>query len=81
MDRWLIAAVVGLMIVGCAVGVEEPLPAPPEPAQKVRPPAPTTFSDELVDADESATGNAYHLPPVPVPIASPPPPPPGPPGP
>jgi hypothetical protein len=46
MNRWLIAMVTGLLVTGCAAGVEDPQPAPPpDPVQK-DPPA-QTFSGEL----------------------------------
>lgn len=48
MSRWLIAVVMGLTVVGCADGVEDPQPAPPpDPVQK-DPPA-QTFSGELTN--------------------------------
>ncbi len=48
MNRWLMAAVVGLMAVGCAVGVEDPEPPPGQiPAQRSSSPPTETFSAEL----------------------------------
>ena len=55
MNRWLIALVVGLMAVGCAEGVEEPMPAP-EQAQRPERQAPVqTFSTDLDEASEGTT--------------------------
>lgn len=46
MNRWLMAAVIGLTIAGCAEGVEDPQPGPdPDPVQK-EPPV-QTFSGDL----------------------------------
>lgn len=66
MNRWLIAMVSGLLVAGCAVGVEDPQPAPPpDPVQK-DPPA-QTFSGELQEeADQIAfpgIDSIYSLPP------------------
>ncbi|MBX3204060.1 MAG: hypothetical protein KF764_03275 [Labilithrix sp.] len=53
MNRWVMAAVIGLTVVGCAAGVEDPQPAPgPDPVQK-EPPA-QTFSGELEEIDDLA---------------------------
>jgi hypothetical protein len=67
MNRWLIAMGSVLLVAGCAVGVEDPQPAPPpEPVQK-DPPA-RTFSGELEqeEADRIAfpgVDNIHSLPP------------------
>lgn len=54
MNRLLIAVVVSLMGVGCAVGVDEPEPAPERGAAQERRPPVQTFSAELGDGDEAA---------------------------
>lgn len=67
MNRWLIAMVTGLLVTGCAAGVEDPQPAPPpDPVQK-DPPA-QTFSGELDDSnpyDSIASGLDDGIPNVP----------------
>ena len=71
MNRWLIAAVFGLMSVGCAVGVEDPEPPPaPDPVQRPAPPA-QTFSQETVEVNHVADGVDHDLqvPAVPVDMA------------
>lgn len=51
MNRWVMAAVIGLTVVGCAAGVEDPQPEPgPDPVQKVVPSQP--FSGELHEISE-----------------------------
>jgi hypothetical protein len=69
MNRWLIAVVMGLTIMGCADGVEDPQPAPaPDPVQK-EPPT-QTFSAELTDnpydgvAQGEFGGNVHNVPPL-----------------
>lgn len=53
MNRWLMAAVIGLMVVGCAAGVEDPQPAPaPDPVQKEAPAQ--TFSGDLEPIGDTA---------------------------
>ncbi len=52
MNRWLMAAVIGLTVTGCAAGVEDPQPAPlPDPVQK-QPPE-QTFSGEIDSTTEA----------------------------
>ena len=65
MNRWLMAALIGLtMTSGCAVGVEDPLPAPaPIPEKKAAPPT-ETFSAEVEDDSEEADVT-LDLPPLP----------------
>jgi len=68
MNRWLMAAVMGLTVVGCAVGVEDPQPAPgPDPTQKEPPAQP--FSAELQAPDPNlakvVVNNPPDLPPLP----------------
>jgi hypothetical protein len=68
MNRWLMAAVVGLMAVGCAVGIEDPQPPPgPDPVQKsVSPPA-EPFGGELQEITVTQDlHNGYAVPEVPV---------------
>lgn len=67
MNRVLMAAVITLAVVGCAVGVEDPQPSPgPDPVQKA-PPA-QTFSDEfdpITDTSKLNVGSsAPDLPPL-----------------
>ncbi len=68
MNRWLMAAVIGLMAVGCAAGVEDPQPPPgPDPVQK-EPPA-QTFSGGLQQVNEVMKGagtGEFDVPAVPV---------------
>ncbi len=54
MKRWLMAAVIGLTVAGCAAGVEDPEPGPtPDPVRKEKePPAQTTFSEEVGQVGE-----------------------------
>lgn len=53
MNRWLMAAVIGLTVAGCAAGVEDPQPAPgPDPVQK--PPPAQTFSEEVDTINDTA---------------------------
>ena len=71
MNRWLIAAVVGLMSVGCAVGVADPQPPPdPGPVRKAPPPA-QPYSGELTEVNGDSTpsaGNDLDVPAVPIDI-------------
>lgn len=77
MNRWLSVVAMGLVVSGCAVGVEDPQPPPtPDPEQK-DPPA-QTFSAELHDPYGSLTDNIGHgitslppheKPPIPSPAA------------
>lgn len=54
MNRWLMVVVMGLTVMGCAAGVEDPQPAPePEPVAK-DPPA-KTFSGELENPYDKIT--------------------------
>ena len=71
MNRWLMAAVIGLMAMGCAVGVEDPDPPPaPEPDRKepVQPAQP--FSEELGQDNSigvlQRSGAERQLPPLPL---------------
>jgi hypothetical protein len=52
MNRWVVAAVMGLLVVGCAAGVEDPQPTPEPPAPQKQPPT-ETFSGELADQQDS----------------------------
>ena len=55
MNRCLMAAVMGLIVVGCAAGVEDPQPAPgPDPVQKEAPAQ--TFSAEVEQISENLPG-------------------------
>jgi hypothetical protein len=54
MNRSVMWVVVGLLTTGCAAGVEDPQPAPEEPAPQKAPPS-ETFSGSLEQADPYAT--------------------------
>jgi hypothetical protein len=78
MNRWLVAAVVGLMAVGCAEGIEDPQPGP-QPSPVTKPGPAQTFSGELNEGSEDQ-GLAFEksvpdLPPLPneeLPVPRPP---------
>jgi hypothetical protein len=46
MNRWLIVAAMGLIVGGCAAGVEDPQPEPSPPTPQKQAPA-QTFSGEI----------------------------------
>ncbi|MBX3203110.1 MAG: hypothetical protein KF894_33610 [Labilithrix sp.] len=59
MNRWVMAAVVGLTVVGCAAGVEDPQPEPgPDPVQKVVGAQPFSGDlHEITEIDRLGVGN------------------------
>jgi hypothetical protein len=68
MNRWLMAAVIGLTVAGCAEGIEDPAPAPrPDPVQK--PPPAQAFNGELEEemgeVAKLKTAGIDELPPLP----------------